>query len=139
MPLFHCICPFLSSPTSHHSPFVLKHNGRSKFQRKMWTIFGGHSFGYSAPTVRNSVPADLRASPSLSKLSSQIKNSSPLSSFLYMITVACLLTNVCIYINMYICFLVRSLTQWVSCGEYRRGGGGVRLLQIVTFYVMFVF
>ena len=27
----------------------------------------------------------------------------------------------------------------VSCGEYRRGGGGVRLLQIVTFYVMFVF
>ena len=27
--------------------------------------FGGHSFGYIAPTVWNKLPADLRASPSL--------------------------------------------------------------------------
>ncbi len=43
------------------------------FQKTNLKTFGGRSFGYIAPTVWNSLPADLRASPSLPTLKVNLK------------------------------------------------------------------
>ena len=65
--LFRHTCLILSAHINHRAPFVLRQKDCSKLFKKHTHLktFGERSFGYIAPTVWNSLPADLRASPSL--------------------------------------------------------------------------
>ena len=68
--------PYLSSSLCTYQPSRSLRSSTErllKIPKTNLKTFGGRSFGYIAPTVWNSLPADLRASPSLQSFKVNLK------------------------------------------------------------------